>query len=202
MKRKLFCLLIVTLCFILVGCGNKEENAKGNNNTLGNSIYDVLPNKVNFYVTYEDKNSKESYDITRIGDDLFYSLETADTNDTIKEKMYDHYYFYKYHDKKWDYYVFSEDTGWVKKETVDNIDNVIDKVNLLFEKPLDNAKAAEDMDMAFIGSVKTVLSEKNNTKYYYANDLKLNIKVVTNAFTITVERYNVNIDSFNLEVPR
>ena len=82
------------------------------------------------------------------------------------------------------------------------IDEYVIKVSQLFEKvTVNNESENTKIDLPEYGSVDAKIVSNGNKKYYYSEDLKINVKFESADVTVTIEKFDTSVIGFNINVP-
>lgn len=226
MRLKHFCIVIIFLflCFILVGCGNTNNNENvitSENNSAEQAVQNSteelrpeiktantwmsMPQNVNMIWRTEEKASNNWYSLTeeykRGNNVMVYPIHVENgkyitgANNGIANEYY--YYHFK-GDYKWNSYVYFHNIGWDSWYFKGNYPS--SPQVFCFGRPwniLDNySDNHETITIEGVGSLDTVTGvDDEGYTYYYSKDLNMNVKIENNVQTWYLTKFDTNVSS-------
>ena len=231
MKLKRLCVIIfcICLCYILTGCGAKDESktageseeaksqeTQNNSTELRPEIKTAntwmsMPENVDMYWKSEAKSeddyetfieNKRGNNVMRYGERVTNGKVINASNNGIANE----YYYYHYQgDYTWSSYVYFHDQYWDYWYFVGNYPS--SPQAFCFGKPwniLDNySDEHETVNIEGVGAVDTVKGvDDEGYTYYYSKDLNMNVKIENKAQTWSLTKFVANVTTgFPHELP-
>lgn len=169
-----------------------------------------LPENVEMQIVVSDIDVGEQYyHITKIGKDVLITEESRKNDIVISKGIGKYYSYYKYNgNDAWDYYYTQDNKEWrLYKGNIDlkTIDEYVVKVPQLFTKLTGVNSEGNEKTSIFLpdyGDVDITIVSDGNKKYYYADELKFNVKFESVDIKVTIEKFDTKVSDFGIQLPK
>lgn len=169
-----------------------------------------LPENVEMHIVVSDIDVGEQYyHVTKIGKDVLITEESRKNDIVISKGIGKYYSYYKYNgNDAWDYYYTQDNKEWrLYKGNIDlkTIDEYVVRVPQLFTKLTGVNSGENEKTSIFLpayGDVDITIVSDGNKKYYYADELKFNVKFESADVTINIEKFDTEVSDFGIQLPK
>ena len=187
---------------------NKTEN-KSNKKKIQKIEPDfyMLPTNVEMHVVVSNSEvDQEYYHITKIGRSVLITEEVKQNGKVVSKGLDKYYSYYKYNgDDTWDYYYNQDkEKEWkTYKSEIDmkTIDSYLVRTPKLLERHSTLGNQQTKINIPGLGNVNVYVVTKGNEKFYYSDDLEINLKYENQDTTITIEKFDTSVKSFAIDLP-
>ena len=165
----------------------------------------MLPTNVEMHIVVSNSEvDQEYYNITKIGRSVLVTEEVRQNGKVVSKGIDKYYSYYKYNgDDTWDY-LYTQDKEWkTYKSEIDmkTIDSYLVRTPKLLEKHSTLGNEQTKINIPGLGNVNVYVVTKGNEKFYYSDDLGVNLKYENQDTVITIEKFDTSVKSFGIELP-
>ena len=224
MKKKIIFITVIclTMCFLLVGCGDNKENKEkaaigensGEESSISNSAEDIrpeirianvwmkMPKNIDMVWKVDEKNTsnyqllkmyKRDNNVMQYPESFENGVYITMDNDGITNS---YYYYHFQGDYIWTSYCYFSNEGWDNWYYKGNYPS--SPQSFCFGRPwniLDNySDEHETVNIEGVGAVDTVKgTDDEGYTYYYSKDLGFNVKIENNVQVWYLSKYDTSV---------